>query len=177
MSTKEIRRRCQALVADLDIPVPFDAQELCARIATRRGRPIQLRAVAMPAGSPCGIWLSTAGSDYIFYEAHTSRLHQEHIIVHEIGHVLSNHHTTAVLDPETSRLLLPNLDPALVNRVLSRGHYSAAEEQEAEMIATLILQRASRWHAESEWAAPADGAGVRQRLGGSLEPPGRWGRS
>jgi IrrE N-terminal-like domain len=176
MSKKEIRRRCQALVADLDIPVPFDAQELCARIATRRGRPIRLRAVAMPMDSPCGIWLSTAGNDYIFYEAHTSRLHQEHIIVHEIGHVLCDHYATAVLSPETSRLLLPNLDPALVNRVLSRGHCSAEEEQEAEMIASLILRRASRWQPESEWTAPADGAGVRQRLGGSLEPPDHWGR-
>jgi hypothetical protein len=177
MSTKEIRRRCQALVADLDIPVPFDSWELCAHIATRRGRAIRLRAVTMPAGSPCGIWLSTASNDYIFYEAHTSRLHQEHIIVHEIGHVLCDHHATAALSPETSRLLLPNLDPALVNRVLSRGHYSAEEEQEAEMIAALILQHASRWHPESEWAAPAAGAGVRQRLGSSLEPPDRWGRS
>jgi hypothetical protein len=176
MGKKEIRRRCQALVAELDIPVPFDAHELCARIATQRGRTVRLRAVSMPADSPCGIWLSTAGSDYIFYEEHTSRLHQEHIIVHEIGHLLSNHHTTAVLDPEVSRLLLPNLDPKLVNRVLSRTHYTAAEEQKAEMIATLILQRASRWQPESEWAAPAVGAGIRQRLGGSLEPPIHRGR-
>jgi hypothetical protein len=44
------------------------------------------------------------------------------------------------------------------------------------MIASLILQRASRWHPASEWAAPADGAGVRQRLGGSLEQPAPLGR-
>jgi IrrE N-terminal-like domain len=170
MSKKEIRRRCQDLIADLDIPVPFDAHKLCARFAARRARPIRLRAVAMSVDSPCGIWLSTSGGDYIFYEEQTSRLHQEHIVAHEIGHILCNHHTTAIFPLEISRLLLPNLDPNLVNRVLSRTHYSAGEEQEAEMIASLILQRASRWHPESEWAAPAHGAGVRQRLGGSLEP-------
>jgi hypothetical protein len=171
MNSKEMRRRCQDLIADLDIPVPFDAHKLCARVATRHGRPIRLRAVAMSVNSPCGIWLSTGGSDYIFYEEHTSRLHQEHIVTHEIGHMLCNHHTTAIFPPEISRLLLPNLDPKLVNRILSRTHYSATEEQEAEMIASLILQRTSRWHPASEWTAPADGAGVRQRLGGSLEPP------
>jgi hypothetical protein len=63
-----------------------------------------------------------------------------------------------------------------VNRVLSRTHYSAAEEQEAEMIVSLILQRASGCRPESKWAAPVDGAGIRQRLGGSLEPPTRRGR-
>lgn len=176
MSKKEIRRRCQALVAELDIPVPFNAYTLCARIAARRGRAIRLRAVAMAVESPCGIWLSTADCDYIFYEERTSRLHQEHIVAHEIGHMLCNHHATTIFQPEIARLLLPSLDPKLVNRVLSRTRYPLAEEQEAEMIASLILQRASRWHPESEWAAPTDGAGVRQRLGGSLEPPTPRGR-
>ena len=109
--------------------------------------------------------------DYIVYEAGTSRLHREHIILHEVGHLLSDHGTTTVLEPRTSRALLPSLDPDLVDRVLGRTHYSAAEEQEAELIASLILERASRWQLASDWASPEDTTGIRQRLGGALERP------
>jgi hypothetical protein len=171
MGARQIRRRCEKVVDAIEMPVPFDADELCARIATRRSRPIDLRAMAMPADGPCGVWVSTAGRDYILYERETSGLHQEHIKLHELGHLLSEHKTTTVLAPETSKLLLPNLDPAVVNRILQRAHYSAAEEREAEMIASLILERANRWRPESEWAGPVEAAGIRQRLGRALEPP------
>jgi hypothetical protein len=43
-----------------------------------------------------------------------------------------------------SRTLFPNLDPAKVNMSLggARSHYSDPEELEAEVIASMILQRA-----------------------------------
>jgi hypothetical protein len=153
------------------MPDPFDVDELCARVAAGRGRRIELRAVAMPVGGPCGVWVSAAGRDFIFYEGNTSVLHQEHIKLHEIGHLLSDHQTTDVLGAQASRLLLPDLDPAVVNRVLRRTHYSDEEEREAEVIASLILERANRWKPVSEWAAAPDAAGIRQRIGRALEHP------
>ncbi len=41
------------------------------------------------------------------------------------------------------QLFAPDLDPALVRRFLGRSSYSDAEEQEAELIATLILKKAA----------------------------------
>ena len=41
-------------------------------------------------------------------------------------------------------LLLPNLSADLVRRVLGRSDYSAAQEQEAELVASMIAQRARR---------------------------------
>jgi hypothetical protein len=171
MSTKAMRRRCAKLVDMLDIPVPFDVHVLCARVAAARGRSIELRAIPMPAGGPCGVWVSVAGRDFIFYERHTSGLHQEHIVLHEIGHFLGDHEAGTVLDPDISQLLMPDLDPAVVDRVLQRTHYSADNEREAETIASLILERANRWRPASEWAAPPEAEGMRRRIGSSLEPP------
>lgn len=170
-STKELHHQCDAVVAPLDIPVPFDVRRLCEGIAESRGRPIRLVAMPRPAGSPCGMWVSTAETDYIIYEQDTSKLHQEHIIAHELGHLLSNHSTSGVLEAQAVSVLLPSLNPELVNRVLGRTHYSEQEEQTAELIATLILQRASRWRLAADWTAPEDTTGIRDRLGGSLERP------
>jgi len=164
MNSRKLRNRCRTLVDALDLPVPFDAGELCRRVGAARGRQIHLRPLAMPAGGPCGMWVSADAGDFIFYERHTSGLHQEHIVVHELGHLLSDHASTAAA-PELARLLMPSLDPNLVRRVLGRTHYTDVEEQEAELIASLILQRANRHH-----RAPADATDLDGRLRGSFEP-------
>ena len=40
-----------------------------------------------------------------------------------------------------TRLLLPSLDPALVQRLLRRSNYSGVEEREAETLGSLLLER------------------------------------
>ncbi|MEU5001646.1 ImmA/IrrE family metallo-endopeptidase [Streptomyces sp. NPDC021622] len=166
MSLYGLHRRCKALIRSLDIPSPFDVHALCQNIAQQQGRPIQLKALAMPAGSPCGLWVSTATNYYIFYEKQASPFHQEHIIVHELGHLLCGHTTAAVMTDETSRLLMPTLNPNMVERILQRTHYSTPEEKEAEMIASLILQGAERAPAELNRPTPEADETIRrvQRL-------------
>jgi hypothetical protein len=161
------------LVDALDIPAPFDAHEMCRRLAVSRGRPIRLLPVALPPDGPCGVWLTVHGTDYVLYEQRTSRLHQEHIILHEVGHLVCQHEATPVLDEETAALLMPNLDRRMVERVLGRTCYSARDEQQAEMIASLVLQRADRPPAEPTWAVPAEVAGIVDRLESSLAHPHR----
>jgi hypothetical protein len=121
-SAKQIRRRCERLVDTLDIPKPFRVDELISRVAAHRGRPIDLRAVSMPTESPYGMWLPDADRDLIIFERNTSGLHQEHLKLHEVGHVLLNHPpTTAVLSPLIVQALWPDLDPAVVTQVLQRA--------------------------------------------------------
>jgi hypothetical protein len=181
MNKRDVRRQCRALVKALDIPVPFDARLLAERIAADRGRPLDLVPAAMPNDAPSGIWFATPERDIILYEQNTSPLHQEQIQLHEFGHVLRKHdaigttnpQTSRLLfpDPQTFRLLFPDLDPDVVNRSLHRSHYTENEEQEAELVASLILARARRLRPVSEWAAPADAAAIRQRIAWALEPP------
>lgn len=141
MADRAIRKRCETILGELDLPDALGVRELCDVIAERQGRPIHLLGESLPAESPCGIAVRTERFDAIFYEANTSRLHQEHIIRHELGHLICGHLTAPVLDAEASRLLLPNLDPSLVRAVLGRTNYSEIEETEAETIASLLLRR------------------------------------
>ncbi|MGW8555958.1 hypothetical protein [Streptomyces tubercidicus] len=163
-----MNRRCRALVRDLEITSPLDMRALCERVAQYTGRPIRLESIALPPRGPCGLWVAVGETDYIFYEQETSRLHQEHIIAHELGHVLCDHRNSAAVGEESSLLILPNLDPQMVKRVLQRGQHSSVEEQEAEVIASLILQAAHRRTLEPTWTVPSGSAEVIQRLDRSL---------
>lgn len=130
-------------------------------------------------GTPgvCGLWVAADTADFIFYEQATTRPHQVHIILHELSHLLCDHYPTSLSAAEYTRLMLPSLDPDMVRRILARSTYSAQEEQEAELLATLIQQRArpasasppsperspqvSRIHATLDWFH--DGPGDRDR--------------
>jgi hypothetical protein len=169
MSDKELRKRCQAIVDGLGITDPFNVHALARLLGQRRGRPIHLIPLSLPAGAPCGAWVSTRDFDAIFYEVDTSPLHQEHIIGHELGHVLCEHGAEAMVEAHVARLLLPDLDPELVQRLLARTNYSAVEERQAEMVASLISRAANRRDAESAWVAPPDVADVFARLEHTLE--------
>lgn len=136
-----LRRRCAARLREIDIPVPFDIGVFCERIAANRGRPIKLLPMAGLTGV-CGLWVATDTADLIFYEQDTTPPHREHIVLHELSHVLCDHYPASLSLAEQAKLLLPNLDPALVQRVLGRAGYSSEEEREAEMLASLIRQQA-----------------------------------
>jgi hypothetical protein len=177
MTDRQLRRRCEAIIADVDIPSPFSVHEFCRLLGERRGRPIHLIPMRLPEDQPCGMWVSTRTFDAIFYEADTSPLHQEHIIGHEIGHLLCQHEAAPVLDAEASRLLLPDLDPDLVQRTLGRTSYSTVEEREAEMIASLLSREANRRSPVNTWVAPPEVADIFARLEQSLEHPGETDRT
>ncbi len=139
ISRRKLRRRCTALLRDLRLPDSFDIATLCAELSTRRGRPI--RQLPLPdLFDVCGLWIATDTADLIAYEQHTSAPHQDHIVLHEIGHMLCDHYPAALSPAEQARLLLPDLDPNMIRRVLGRTGYSSVEEQEAEFLASLLGQ-------------------------------------
>jgi hypothetical protein len=140
---KTVRQRCERLLSEIEVPEPFDVHAFADAISCRRGRPLRLLAKSSPLG-PCGMWLALPDADVVFYETATSRLHREHIIVHELAHLLAAHEPTESLDPALLGSLLPDLDPTVIRQVLARTTYSAVEEQEAEMIASLVLHQATR---------------------------------
>ncbi len=119
--------------------------------------------------SPCGVWLALSDADYIFYEDGTTRLHREHIVLHELGHVLSDHVPTDLLDEEVITALMPDLDLRMVQRVLGRTSYSAVEEQEAEMLASLVLENARRATVARARTAAPEVANVLDRLESTLK--------
>ncbi|OPG13435.1 hypothetical protein [Microbispora sp. GKU 823] len=160
---RELRRACEARARQLPLPSPFDVRRLCAVVAEQRGRPIHLRPLTGGAGV-YGLWVATEVADLIFYEQATTTPHQEHIILHELCHILCDHYPAPDSAAEDTRWLLPDLDPEMVRRVLERAGYSAVEEQEAELLASLIWQRA-----RAEPMTPRRGGTISDRLQAALE--------
>jgi hypothetical protein len=169
---KALRARCESRLRALELPKPFSAKAFCDQLAARRGRPILLQPIASQAG-PWGLWVATSSTDYIFYERETSPLHQEHIILHEACHILCAHHATPIAEAELPRLLFPGLCPETVQRVLQRTTYSTRDEREAELLASLILERVTRTESATPGRSDSQTARLLGRLGASLEMPVR----
>jgi hypothetical protein len=145
MRSRAERDRLSTVVKLLDIPRPFDIYELAARLAASRRRPIELKEVRTAPNGASGLWVATRDVDYICYERDTSRLHQEHIILHELGHLLCGHTSVEASPGQVLQFLMPTLDPAMVRAVLGRTGYSEPEERQAETFAMLVLERAKRF--------------------------------
>jgi hypothetical protein len=166
---RKLRRYCEEKLRSLAIPNPFDLNEFCTALGTDRGRPIVLVPVALPGRAACGMWAVTDDADYIFVQKQTSPLHQALIGLHEISHLLFEHTGSGVLNPQTERLLAPNLDPETVRYMLRRTHYSATAEREAEMLASLILSEVGAWAPTEPTAAlPPEVTELVNRLESSL---------
>ncbi|MGV9295492.1 hypothetical protein [Amycolatopsis sp. NPDC003676] len=138
---RKLWRRCRKLADDLELPEPFDPAEFVRGVAASRGRPIELLPARAVVGGPCGLVMSTDRADYILLPANTSALHRQHILLHEIGHLVCGHSGGGDVDVGA---LLPTLSPELVQRVLGRSVYTEVQEQEAELLATLVAHRAAR---------------------------------
>ncbi|WP_306212397.1 hypothetical protein [Actinoplanes sp. RD1] len=149
---RSLRRRCEQRLAGIDVPEPFDLDAFAAVVAAHRNRPLVLRPMpGLEAGAPCGLWIAAGDADYVFYDPGTSRLHAEHIVLHELAHMLSGHSTGLDVSGGAIARLAPDVDPATVSRILGRVSYTTTQEREAEMLASLIRARS---------------AGVRARPGG-----------
>lgn len=161
---KKLWLRCRNLADSVTLPEPFDAEAFTAALAAERGRPIELMQVSVPSSGPCGLLMSTDRADYILYPTNTTALHRRHILLHEVGHLLCGHVGSdagsdgIALDAAASKALMPNLSPELVRRVLGRTSYSAVEEQEAELLASLLAQRVARGAVREPSHADEDGS-------------------
>lgn len=154
MRERVLRRRCRELLKQLDISPPLDVHELCRRVGVVRGKPIRLVAYPIPVPGPFGVWIATGSADYILYQQETSPSHQNHIILHELGHIIAGHSsdesddvllgeldTTPSLDVLRARI--PELEPDAVRRALRRTSYDDEHERDAETVATIVLEWAS----------------------------------
>ncbi len=125
------------------IPAPFDIRKLCARLGRSLGRDIRLMPESDFAGQPSGLLISTAEADIVCYAGRTTPLHQAHIALHEISHLVLGHCSAGDIE-SLARLLLPGTDARLIRHILGRQGYAAPEERAAELTASMLLERACR---------------------------------
>ncbi|WP_327310864.1 toxin [Streptomyces sp. NBC_01243] len=122
MSLRELRKECEAGLADLPIPTPFSVDALVANMEAARGRTIVLH--EMPdrlarVNAACGLRLKTGGTSFVLYRRRPTAYQTQHVILHELCHEWFDHGTS--LDPEQLRRLLPVFDTSLITRVLGTG--------------------------------------------------------
>jgi len=177
-----MRRRARTLVESLDLPAPCDLVTLRDKVSAERNRPIRLVPLAMHGSGLSGLWLETDDADLVVYEATTGAQHRNHIIAHEFSHMLCGHTSTEAVTDQAATLLFPDLDPGLVRRMLGRGGYADRDEQEAEVVATIMMERLGRSDPGAADELPAAEADVLARIQKSLRRtwPGRnlrWTRS
>ncbi|KIZ16629.1 hypothetical protein SNA_16435 [Streptomyces natalensis ATCC 27448] len=165
----QLLENCQQQLASLRLPGAFDTRMLCEHIGRQRGHPIHLIPMVMQASDPCGLWIATNDADYIIYEANTSKLHQEHIIAHELAHMICCHRGTGELDKASMNQLFPDLNPELLRDIFGRTTYSDRQEEEAEIMASLILERANRRPPGTTWKVPPEAAETVARIERSLK--------
>jgi hypothetical protein len=147
---KELQRQCRAVLRDLDIQPPLDVRQLCERIGEQRRKPIKLLPHPIPVPGPFGVWITTKDADYILFQEKTTPAHQDHIILHELGHMLAGHQGDGQ-DDELLSGIYPELEPDAVRTALRRTAYGTegrtayddTREREAELMATMILEWAS----------------------------------
>ncbi|MEU9981713.1 hypothetical protein [Streptomyces sp. NPDC050856] len=142
MNERHLRKRCKSVLRTLGIRPPLRVHEFCRLLGDHRGRPIHPMPYALPVPGPFGLWIATDTADYLFYQKETSPAHQDHIILHEVGHVLADH-ASDESDGEIWSAMLPDLSLDVINRALRRTSYDEEREREAELVATIILEWAS----------------------------------
>jgi hypothetical protein len=136
-----LQTQCRAILDDLHVPQTYSLDAILCWVERLRERPLILKELPGQGAlaGVCGLWLAAEDSDFVFYEARTAGLHREHIILHEIGHMLCDHRR-AVHSRLDSGLggLLGDRYPRLIQHLMARTSYTTLEEQQAEMLATLI---------------------------------------
>jgi hypothetical protein len=156
----------QRQIRALGLTGPTDLTTLCAKLAEQRDRPIHL--LEMPSGATglSGMWVPAQSADYIFYDRHATGVHRNHIILHEIAHLVFGHAGGAEFSAAAARLLTPNIDVAVARRILGRSYYTDEDERAAETLATLLLSRITvrPVPTRSPPEAPAEVAAVLNRL-------------
>ncbi|WP_040781909.1 hypothetical protein [Nocardia pneumoniae] len=149
---EDLAPRFEELSRLVPIPYPWDTTEYVARVAEYRGRPITMCPIDVGAlsgtgcGTGSGLWIAREDDDVIMYGADTE-WHADHIIAHELGHMLLGHGETASgpgdgADDLSLRELMPSLSLETIRGVLRRQDYDSECERAAETFADLLLVEA-----------------------------------
>ena len=163
-----LQDRCSERLRGIEIPRPFSIDVFAAAVAERRGRALRILPLPGLDGSDglSGAWVATDTTDYVLIDADASPWHRDMIGLHEIGHVLCGHGTEHGGPRDRAGDPLPGLSDVTIRRALGRDCYSSRDEQEAELMACLVLGRAD---ADPLPASPSSGpAGIARQAQADL---------
>jgi hypothetical protein len=146
---RSIRSRMQALLAEIARSYDFSRFTMDGFkgwVEQQRGRRIVWVPWSMPPPT-FGAWLAIGDCDYVFYEKDTFAVHQTHIRLHEMAHMLCDHPALEI-DLKEAGILLRCADAASSaheSLLLRAAHSSEEIELEAETLTALIQERVLRY--------------------------------
>ncbi|TKG61506.1 hypothetical protein [Prauserella endophytica] len=165
MELQRLRDECEglveAVVTEVGLPRPWSINAFLDRLEPWHGREIDLCAVRWAVGESTGGWQRRGDHDVIAYPENTTGAHQDHIICHELGHMLQQHEGQCVLSVAEARAIAPSLSLTALGHLLQRAD-QAQEERDAERFATLLLTYA---HADASRPATELGRRVEATFG------------
>ncbi|QBS44293.1 CUE domain-containing protein [Nocardia sp. CS682] len=135
--------RIRQLAISLEVPRPWNLATFVAHVAERVGKPILIvpQQDLTTGGFPCGLVVERADDIVIAYDAASTGYHTDHIVMHEIAHLLLDH--AGFVSPGAQRrtlaALFPDLDIDSVLRVLARSNYDDVDENQAELFASMLM--------------------------------------
>jgi len=142
----DARSKGEKILRDLDYDFKaFTIDTFIARVSEVKRRRIRTIPWDMPPGL-FGAWLIDGDErvDYIFYRQNVPPIHQIHIQLHELAHILSDHPTLQVrCDP--MGVVLNDNDLPCERRIRQIAERSDEIEQEAEVLVALIQAQIIRY--------------------------------
>ncbi|MFD8997575.1 hypothetical protein [Streptomyces abikoensis] len=139
MANKHVRAMAEKLVARLpELPQPWDVEELCRALGRARGRTLKLHSADLPA-LPFGMWYDDGATDHIIIRSSATGYYRDHIVLHEICHMLAGHGTAL-----QEVLSGPGSGAGADGRRAKGKSCSDAEEELAETFASLVLRIAGQ---------------------------------
>ncbi len=98
------------------LPVPLTSAALCEAVGEARGRPIRLMTARLPPGvARCGLLISISKADepedVIVYDATAPAVVRDHIIFHELAHLILGHEGDVITLQALSRCSLNSTLP------------------------------------------------------------------
>ncbi len=174
---QSLQQCCEQMLSELDLPRQFDINGLLDQLSRRRRRPLRLLPL-LPGlrDDPSGLWVPLEDEDVVFAEGSVSDWYRDHVILHEVGHMLWRHHGT--VRDVTVWLGRYGVNTASDTQVEMRCSVKDQDkEREAEMIALLIESRITARTRVSQMpvSPPAEVAAVLDRLALALGSTGGGG--
>ena len=152
MGQRDVKTRMRSLLDILDYGFEeFTFDGFAEWIVQQRARSIIFIPYTFPSDL-FGAWVKGSDKDFIAFETDTPAIHQTHIKLHEMAHMLCGHPTVEIGKRRTQVLLCSALGPEPdvdLHASLLRSTHSDENEREAETLTALIQERVQK-HARME---------------------------
>lgn len=136
-----ITQRMRSLLETIDYDFErFSLPSFCLWLEEITGKQLLFKAAELPL-KIFGAWITSPSHDLVIYQKNTNPLHRQHIILHELCHILCGHQTVQITDQELLKLVpLPQTVPKVLCRSADPD-LMQQQDQEVELLVELIVQK------------------------------------